>query len=139
VARKARDYKAEYARRVASARAAGKSMREARGHAREPQERKERRARAYREHGVSPERLSRLRRAAKAHMLAALAGGKGPVNEATVDRGVKMMNGEMLALIPQLPPDHLRGLAGLSYAALILEYPDLENDDERNPFWYHPG
>ena len=137
MARKARDYKAEYARRKASGIAAGKTLRQARGHAREPEERKARRARAYREHGVSPERLSRLRRAAKAHMLAALAGGKGPVNEAAVDRGVKMMTGEMLGVVIQMSPDQLRGFAGLSYQSLILEYPDLEKDEERNPFWYH--
>ncbi len=86
---------------------------------------------------MSPERLSRLRRAAKAHMLAALAGGKGPVNEATVDRGLKMMPGEMLPVVIEMSPDQLRGYAGLSYQSLILDYPELENDEERNPFWYH--
>lgn len=140
MARKARNYKAEYARRKASGQRRGQTLREARGHKNESVERKERRQRTREVYGVSPERLSRLRKAAEAHILAGLAasGTKGPSNRAAIQKGVRLLSGEMLQeFVQQAAPADFKRLASMSYQALILEYPELENDDERNPFWYH--
>lgn len=72
-------------------------------------------------------------------MAGALAvGSKGRVDVATITRGVRMMTAELMqefVLLADGP--QLRGVAAMNYQALILEYPELENDDERNPFWYH--
>jgi hypothetical protein len=137
VARKARDYKAEYARRKASGIRRGQSLAEARGHKNEPAERRRRREHYRERFGASPERMSKLRREALAKLNAVHAGSRR-TNPDAIAAGVRLMTAEMIQefVLPASPSD-IRGLAALSYQALILDYPELENDDERNPFWYH--
>ena len=85
--------------------------------------------------------MARLRRLARAHLRAEYGtGSKGRVDFATIEKGVRMMTAEVIEDFVLLATgDQLRALAALSYEALILQYPELENDAERNPFWYHPG
>lgn len=142
MARKARDYKAEYARRVANATARGKTRAQARGHANEPVERRERRQRIRAQYGVSPERLSRLRRAAAEHVETQLrAAGTvrpGSPDRDRIDSGMRRLSGEALIAAGQLDAQEIKARAGYSYQMLILEFPEYENDDEINPFWYNP-
>ena len=137
--RKARDYAAEYARRKASGLRRGKTVAEARGHRNESTEKKARRERIKRQFGTTPERLARLRRETIAHMTGALAvGSKGRVNIETIRAGVRMMTAELMQeFVLAANSGQLRSVAAMNYQQLILEYPELENDDERNPFWYH--
>lgn len=139
MARKARDYAAEYARRKASGIRRGQTVAQARGHRNESAEKRTRRERIRRQFGTTPERLARLRRETIAHMAGALAvGSKGRVNTETIAKGVRMMTAELMQEFVLLAnSDQLRSVAALNYQQLILEYPELENDDERNPFWYH--
>lgn len=136
-----RDYKTEYARRKAGGIARGKTLREARGHAREPEERRERRARTYAVHGVSPERLARARKAFVAHMAQTLGAA---TTRNRVDRQVLTKHARLLPVdvieevILKANAAQLQVLAGKTYDTLILEYPELQNDDKRNPIWYAP-
>jgi hypothetical protein len=145
-----RDYAAEYRRRVASAaRKIGKApgrltaaeRREARGHKAEAAEKKTRRERIKREYGVTPERLARLRREARDHIAASLESSRtrGPVNTETIRKSVAAIGREGLELLIEMDGGQIFAMAGMSYADLIETYPELENPDERNPGWYHPG
>lgn len=136
---KPRDFKAEYARRKRNALAKGKTMQEARGHKNESAERKARRARVRAEHGISVERLSKLRRQARDRVVAGLgtAGTKNPVNVVTIDKGMRLLNRDQLNHVRALSTKEVQRRAFMSYEDLIDEYPEYENDDEINPFWYH--
>jgi len=141
MARKARDYKAEYARRIASARGRGKTMREARGHAREPEERRQRRMRTYQQHGVSPERLAKARKAFVEHMINTLGAvtTRNHVDRAIITKHARLLPLDIIEdVILQTGATEIQNLARRNYQEMILEYPELENDEERNPLWYAP-
>lgn len=145
-----RDYAAEYRRRLAStARKLGKprsrltpaERQAARGHKAEATEKRTRRERVKRQYGVTPERLARLRREARDHIVASLeiSRTRGPVNPETIRRSVGGIGAKGLETLIELPADAIFAMAHRSYDDLIDEYPELENPDERNPTWYHPG
>lgn len=132
-----------YAARIGKEPAAltAEERRAARGHRREAVEKKERRERIKREFGVSPERLVKLRRAARAHMRSELGGKgyappRGPDFD-EVDATIGELPGPMLAEMLAMSESEIRALARLSYEEILLVYPDAENPGLRNPFWYH--
>lgn len=135
------EWSAAYRRRIEAAEAKGKTRAEARGHRDERAEKRRRRQEYHAEFGAGPEKMARLRRLARQHMRDAYGtGSKGRVDFDTIDKGVRMMTAEVIEdFVLNANGDQLRDLARLSYEALILQYPELENDAERNPFWYHPG
>lgn len=103
----------------------------ARGHRSHEAERREKRRRDDRQRAIR-------------HVMAALASGtKGRVDEESVRKGIDILQ--------QIDPDEVRAVRVLSredilaragfedYREFILAYPELENDAERNPFWYHAG
>lgn len=98
MARRKRNYKAEYARRIAKAEKAGKTRQAARGH--KPKEHLERARRSQSKYGASPATMTRLRNQARAKMLAAYQViAKARVNERTVARGLKYLHSEDLRAI----------------------------------------
>jgi hypothetical protein len=139
-----RDYKAEYRQRQASAarklgKLPGELTREekerARGHANEKAERQRRERRSMQKYGASTARLRRLRRAALAHMQTELASRGISVERAR--QNLANFTAEMLEIILTLKTEEIRSRAGMSYDALIEEYPEAANDERRNPFWYN--
>ena len=135
-----RDYKAEYARRVAKGTAAGRTRQEARGHHERERGQTEagyRRERSILKYGATPAELTRLRRAAREHILAQLGavGTRAPVYEPTVRKGLRMLHARSLETILQYTGRDFRSLGALDLneVAVLLEDDELE----RNPFWYH--
>lgn len=145
--RRTRDYKAEYARRVAKGRAAGKTRQQARGHAYEAASGKTeagyRRERTLQKYGATPSQITKLRKAARDHVLSELGSVKTTHSPkvATIEKGMRMLQADTLEMILNLPAGNLRALAGLDYNE-VAEALDEDPDDwpdwakERNPLWY---
>ena len=132
--RRQRDYKAEYRARIAAGRATGKTRQEARGHViREHVVRAERVRVRY---GVTPSQLTRLRAAARAHVLAELRreGTIRAPNMATIEKGMRQLSGDQLEQLTMMDGGTMRMLAG---AALDVVADFFGEDFERNPLWYH--
>src|SRR5215469_10901068 len=90
-----RDYKAEYQRRVAAGRKAGKSRQAARGH--KAKEHVERARKTQQRYGVTPYMLGKLRKAARDRLRGVWQkAAKNPVNDATVERGIRILGAEDL-------------------------------------------
>jgi hypothetical protein len=139
-----------YRERIAREMARGKTRAEARGHKNERAEKARRAEATRRQYGVSPDTLRRLRRQAAEHIENALrrAGTKGPVNRDTIEKGLRGLTADGLrgllgrgtgeeAEPEAISPGEIKRLSGYTYAQLIEDYPEYENDDELNPFWYH--
>jgi hypothetical protein len=158
-----RDYKAEYARRTAKL-APGPSPERQRARGHKPKEHVERARRTRRKFGVSPSTLTKLRARVVDHILAQLAaaGTAQPVKPATVRRGIKALNGNMLrfvlatemhgetikagASIQGDGPEHEEVAARFSeyFESLVdlwqdgdVQMPAELSPDDWNPFWYH--
>jgi hypothetical protein len=123
---------AEFRRKVPTARAA------ARGHVAEKTERQLRERRSMQKFGASSARLRRLRREALHHIERELYGGtRKPVNAQEVEKGLRFLSAEALETILRSPAEVIRAYAALSYQAIVAIFPEFENDNQRNPFWYH--
>lgn len=125
-----RDYAAEYARRKARGLRLGKTTAEARGHKNESAEKKQRRQRIRAKYGVSPERLSRLRKETTAHILGILSSGtKGRVDADAVAKRVGRMSQPMMDYMQTL--DRPRYFA-FSYDDIDFDPGDFDDDDRPN-------
>lgn len=141
-AKRKRNYKAEYARRIRNAEAKGKSRQQARGHI--AKEHVERSRRTQSKFGASPSTLTRARAKALDHLSRMLSGGKKPVDERTLERGIRLLHIEDLRSVVEIKSgDYLKALAAAQatqVAALADVFPysidDIE-EAERNPIWYH--
>lgn len=143
-ARRRRDYKAEYARRVAGT-APGSAERQAkRGHKPPPgkTEGAHRRERTMRKFGVSPSTLTRLRAAARDNIVSQLhaVGTRKWINEKTVTKGLAMLHANTLRNLALIDGGAIKQLASLDYGDVAAnELFDDEDADEwegRNPLWY---
>ncbi len=148
-AKRKRNYKAEYNRRIAKAAAAGKTRQQARGHVAKEHVRRAQRSRA--KYGATPAQLTKLRKAAKGRLLAVYERiARNPVNERTVARGMKYLHAEDLkaiidrddmatvSMIKQVSP--LSPEADSYYDQLAEYFPESIDDlagDDINPLWYH--
>lgn len=143
-----RNYKAEYERRQAKGRAAGKTRQQARGH--KPREHVERARQSQAKYGASPSTMTRLRREAASKLLAIYKTiAKNPVNETTVARGMRLLHADDLreliardsidtvSMLKEISP--LRP-SSASYLEQLEQYFPESIDDiddaEWNPGWY---
>lgn len=142
MARRRRNYKAEYARRIANAAKAGKSRQAARGH--KPKEHVERKRRAIAKHGVTPYQLTKLRRAARAKVTAIwMKFSRNPVSDRTIRRGMAMLAVEDLERLVEMDEVDVRSAVNIrdAYLYQLGEYFPASIDTieaaETNPLWYH--
>jgi len=137
-----RDYKAEYAKRIAKAEAAGKTRQQARGH--KAKEHVERARRSKAKFGVSPSTLTKIRKKARDRLLALYQKtARNPVSEKTLRRGMKLLHYEdLLSLIDMDPIDVLSAVKIQdTYLEQLAQYFPVSIDDIEsagtNPLWYH--
>jgi hypothetical protein len=130
VARKPREEWSEaYRRRVESAERRGiTSKAQQRGHTSHAAEVREKRDRRARNRAIQ-------------HVMEQLRAGptKHRPNRDTVAEGmraVQQTDPEALDVVIEFSRDDIMRLARLKYDELIMNYPEFENSDERNPFWY---
>lgn len=143
MAKRKRNFKAEYARRIAKAKASGKTRQQGRGH--KAKEHVERAKRTKAKYGISPAQLTRLRSKARAKVLAVFeATARNPVNDATVRRGIAMLHPDDLRrLVDDLDPIDIISAAKIQDAYLdqLADYFPASIDDiegvDFNPLWYH--
>jgi hypothetical protein len=137
-----RNYKAEYARRIARAAAAGKTRQQGRGHKAREHVTRARRTRA--KYGVSPAQLGKLRKAAFDRVMALFnATARNPVSERTVHRGMRMLHGDDLQSLIDMDDVDVLSAVKVSDAYLyqLDEYfphsiDEIESEGH-NPLWYH--
>lgn len=150
MAKRKRNYAAEYKRRIARAEAQGKTRQAGRGHKAAEHVERARRTRA--KFGVSPGTLTRLRRLAREKVRGILdAIRKHRFDEAYFERGFRLIHAEDLRTIidadameivnyVKLGAGGPPGLAAIDLAQMAEFTPysmeDIE-DADRNPFWYH--
>lgn len=137
-----RDYKAEYARRIAKAMAAGKTRQQARGH--KPKEHVVRARKSQAKYGASPSTMTRLRKQAYDRVLGLYNRvAKNPVSSRTVHRGMRMLHADDLwGLVAMDDVDVISAVkVSDTYLDQLSEYfpasMDAINDAEWNPLWYH--
>lgn len=139
-----RNYKAEYERRLAKGRTAGKSRQQSRGH--KVKEHVSRADKTRRKYGVSPAQLTKLRAAARDRVVALFTvTAKKPVNTDTVERGMKLLHGDDLARIADDELDNVDLISAVkiseAYFDQLAEYfpasIDMIEDEGLNPLWYH--
>lgn len=142
MAKRQRNYKAEYARRIAKAKAAGKTRQEARGH--KPREHVERARRSAAKYGASPSTMTRLRREAKDKLKALyLKVARNRVNEHTIARGMKYLHADDLRALIERDDFEIIGKASIqaTYLDQLAEDFPVSIDEiegaEHNPYWYH--
>lgn len=146
-----RDYKAEYARRIARATAAGKTRQAARGH--KPKEHVVRQRRSISKYGASPSTMTRLRNQAKEKLMAVYRTvAKNPmrVSDRTVARGMRLLHAddlrtliarddiEIVNMTKELSP---LDTEADSYHEQLAQYFPVSVDEidaaDFNPGWYH--
>lgn len=142
MAKRKRDYKAEYARRIKRAETAGKTRQQARGH--KPKEHVERARRSKAKYGVSPSTLTKLRKRAKDKLKSLYEKtAKNPINDRTLNRGMKLLHREDLQSLVDMDPIDILSAVKIqdSYLEQLAEYFPASIDDiteaEFNPLWYH--
>lgn len=116
-------------------RASKERMRAARGHKQEAAERKERRERARREHGVSIERLSKLRREVFFHVLETWRNypTEKSIEVDTIRANARRMSVKTMRHILTLDA---QGFREFSWEDVDYDYGDMPND--HLPIWYGP-
>lgn len=145
-AKRKRNYKAEYAARIARAAAKGKTRQQARGH--KAKEHVVRAERSKAKYGASPATMTRLRKAAKEKLIALYTViAKNPVSERTVARGMRMLHAEDLRELIARDDIEIIGKATIQGGAedsylnqLADDFPYSIDDIEAvdfNPYWYH--
>lgn len=137
-----RNYKAEYARRIARAEAAGKTRQQARGH--KPKEHIERARRSKIKYGVSPGTLTKWRNKAKDRLLAIYDKiARNPVSETTLRRGMKLLHYEDLVELVEMDRMDIISAVKIqsTYLEQLAEHFPVSIDDivdaDHNPLWYH--
>lgn len=154
-AKRKRNFKAEYARRIAKGAASGKTRQQARGH--REKEHVERARRSKSKYGASPGTMTKLRAQAKGTLLKMYQRrARQPVNEQTVKRGMKYLHADDLRKIINdeiATINAINGMQALSptgtnedpngdsyFEQLAEHFPtsvDLLDGEDINPLWYH--
>lgn len=150
-AKRKRDYKAEYAKRLARGAVKGKTRQQARGH--KAKEHVVRAQRSKAKYGVSPSTLTRLRAQAKDKLVAAykiIARNPYQVSDDTVRRGMRLLHAEDLRAIIAWDGIQITNMknelspldpAADSYYGQLEKYFPASVDDinaaDHNPGWYH--
>lgn len=142
MAKRKRDYKAEYARRIAKATASGKTRQQARGH--KPKEHIERARRAKAKYGVAPSTLTRLRKRAYERLKSLYEKtARNPISDRTIKRGMKLLHHEDLRNLIDMDQIDILSAVKIqdTYLEQLAEYFPASIDDiegaSHNPLWYH--
>lgn len=142
MAKRRRDYKAEYQRRLARGAAQGKTRQQARGHV--VKEHVERARRTNLKFGASPSTLTRWRKLAFENALKTItAAAKKTVYEPTLHKGIRLLHIDDLKTLAEMDPLDIVSVLHVDQASLAgLEqyFPhsvDTIEAEQFNPLWYH--